>query len=49
MRGARRQEFLLSQLMSGFGQIARATNSSVVVGSTGVTGTQTANPTNVMA
>ena len=30
-------------------QVARATNSQVVVGSAGVTGTQTANPTNVSA
>lgn len=44
-----RQEFLLNQLCAGFGQIARATNSSVVVGSTGVGTTQTANPTNVNA
>lgn len=43
------QNFLLNQLLNGFGQIARATNSNVVVGSTGVGTTQTANPTNVMA
>lgn len=46
---SQRQDFLLNQLVAGFGQIARATNSQVVVGSTGVTGTQTANPTNVNA
>jgi hypothetical protein len=44
-----RQDFMLSTLLSGFGQIARATNSQVVVGSNGVTGTQSANPTNVSA
>ncbi len=44
-----RMEFALNSLLSGFGQIARATNSQVVVGSTGVAGTQTANPTNVNA
>jgi len=41
--------FALNQLIAGFGQIARATNSNVVVGSTGVGSTQTANPTNVNA
>ena len=41
--------FAINQLIAGFGQIARATNSNVVVGSTGVGSTQTANPTNVMA
>lgn len=41
--------FALNQLLAGFGQIARATNSNVVVGSTGVGTTQTANPTNVNA
>jgi hypothetical protein len=46
---AQRQDFLLNSLVSGFGQLARATNSQVVVGSTGVTGTQSANPTNVNA
>lgn len=44
-----RQDFLLNSLVAGFGQIARATNSNVVVGSTGVGTTQTANPTNVNA
>lgn len=44
-----RQEFLLNTLVNGFGQLAKATNSQVVVGSTGVNGTQTANPTNVNA
>lgn len=42
-------QWQLGTLLNGFGQIARATNSSVVVGSTGVTGSQTANPTNVVA
>ncbi len=46
---SQRQDFLLNQLVSGFGQIARATNSQVVVGSSGVVGTQSANPTNVNA
>lgn len=46
---AQRQDFLISQLVNGFGQIARATNSNVVVGSTGVGTSQTANPTNVNA
>lgn len=46
---AQRQDFLLNQLVSGFGQLARATNSNVVVGSTGVGTSQTANPTNVAA
>lgn len=46
---SQRQDFLLNQLVAGFGQIARATNSNVVVGSTGVGTTQTANPTNVNA
>lgn len=41
--------FALNQLVAGFGQVARATNSQVVVGSNGVTGTQSANPTNVNA
>lgn len=44
-----RQEIMLNGLLNGFGQLARATNSSVVVGSTGVGTHQTANPTNVMA
>jgi len=44
---AQRQDFLLNTLVNGFGQLAKATNSQVVVGSTGVTGTQSANPTNV--
>lgn len=35
--------------LAQLGQYARATNSSVVVGSSGVTGSQTANPTNVSA
>jgi len=39
----------LTALCNGFSQVARATNSQVVVGSTGVAGTQTANPTNVAA
>lgn len=42
-------QFQLAQLCGGVGQIARATNSSVVVGSTGVGTQQTANPTNVAA
>lgn len=42
-------QFQLAQLCGGVGQIARATNSSVVVGSTGVGTQQTANPTNVSA
>lgn len=41
--------FALNSLLTGFGQIARATNSNVVVGSTGVGTSQTANPTNVAA
>ena len=44
-----RQEIILNGLLNGFGQLARATNSNVVVGSTGVGTSQTANPTNVMA
>ncbi len=48
-----RQEQSISTLLncvSGLAsQVARATNSQVVVGSAGVTGTQTANPTNVNA
>lgn len=47
------QNQLLSQLATGLievGQIARATNSNLIVGSTGVhTGAQNANPTNVRA
>ena len=50
---AQRQEFTVNQLLACVnglaGQVARATNSQVVVGSTGVSGTQTANPTNVNA
>lgn len=42
-----RQDFMLNSLVNGFGQLARATNSNVVVGSTGVGTAQTANPTNV--
>lgn len=42
-------QWQLAQLAGGVGQIARATNSSVVVGSTGVGTQQTANPTNVSA
>lgn len=44
-----RQDFLLNTLVNGFGQLAKATNSNVVVGSTGVGTSQTANPTNVNA
>lgn len=47
------QNQILSQLCNGLievGQIARATNSNVIVGNTGAVGaTQTANPTNVRA
>ena len=43
------QGFLLNQLVAGLGQLAHATNSSVVVGSSNVRGTQAANPTNVTA
>lgn len=39
----------LTALCNGFSQVARATNSQVVVGSTGVGAAQTANPTNVNA
>lgn len=46
---AQQQQFMLNQLLAGVGQVARATNSSVVVGSTGVGTQQTANPTNVAA
>jgi hypothetical protein len=46
---AQRQDFLLNSLVNGFGQLAKATNSNVVVGSTGVGTSQTANPTNVNA
>lgn len=46
---SQRQDFLLNTLVNGFGQLARATNSNVVVGSTGVGTSQTANPTNVNA
>lgn len=46
---AQHQDMLLNSLVAGFGQLARSTNSNVVVGSTGVGTTQYANPTNVMA
>lgn len=46
---SQRQDILLNGLVAGFGQLAHATNSNVVVGSTGVGTTQTANPTNVRA
>jgi len=52
---SQRQEFTLNTLMNCVsqlaGQVARATNSNVIVGNTGATGTgsQTANPTNVNA
>ena len=39
--------FALNNLIAGFGQIAKATNSSVTVGSTGVANNQAANPTTV--
>lgn len=42
-------QWQLAALNGGVGQLARATNSSVVVGSTGVGTSQTANPTNVAA
>lgn len=42
-------QWQLSSLAGGVGQLARATNSSVVVGSSGVNGSQAANPTNVSA
>jgi len=42
-------QWQLNQLCGAFGQVARATNSQVVVGSTGVGANQTANPTNVVA
>lgn len=42
-------QWQLSNLLGGVGQLARATNSSVVVGSSGVGTQQTANPTNVSA
>lgn len=42
--------FALNSLLGAFGQLARGTNSNVIVGSTGTaTGAQTANPTNVVA
>lgn len=45
-----RQEFILNALLNGFGQIAKATNSSIIVGSAGASsGHQHANPTNVVA
>lgn len=39
----------LAHLLADVNQVARATNSNVIVGNTGATttGTQTANPTNV--
>lgn len=46
---SQRQDFLLNTLVNGFGQLAKATNSNVVVGSTGVGTSQNANPTNVNA
>lgn len=52
---AQRQEFTVNQLLACVnglaGQVARATNSNVIVGNTGAstTGAQTANPTNVNA
>ena len=42
-------QWQLNNLLGGVSQLARATNSSVVVGSSGVSGNQTANPTNVSA
>jgi len=43
-------QWQLNQLCGAFGQVARATNSTVQVGNTGtVAGAQTANPTNVVA
>ena len=43
-------QWQLNQLCGAFGQVARATNSTVQVGNTGTTaGAQTANPTNVVA
>jgi hypothetical protein len=42
-------QWQLNQLCGAFGQVARATNSSVVVGSSGVRNDQAANPTNVVA
>jgi hypothetical protein len=42
-------QFQLAQLVGTVGQVARATNSQVVVGSSGVGANQTANPTNVVA
>lgn len=42
-------QWQLNALCGGVSQMARATNSSVVVGSSGVTGSQAANPTNVSA
>lgn len=46
-----RMDAITSHLFGIGGQIARATNSNVIVGNTGATttGTQTANPTNVVA
>ncbi len=42
-------QWQLAQLAGGVTQMARATNSQVVVGSSGVGANQTANPTNVVA
>lgn len=42
-------QFQLAQLFGQVNQYAKATNSSVVVGSSGVNGSQAANPTNVSA
>jgi len=42
-------QWQLNALCGGVSQMARATNSSVVVGSSGVNGSQAANPTNVSA
>lgn len=43
-------QWQMNQLCGAFGQVARATNSTVQVGNTGaVAGAQTANPTNVVA
>lgn len=42
-------QWQLNNLVGGVSQMARATNSSVVVGSSGVNGSQAANPTNVVA
>lgn len=42
-------QWQLNTLLGGINQMARATNSQVVVGSNGVGANQTANPTNVVA